>query len=234
MRSTLLFFFSSGVLRVHSGHFFRRSFYVVPGVPAVLLGCLCYQISGAKHSPPFLKFRGPFGLDPEVLRVRMGKSCFHQFRSRYQLWSFSRTISHFRLSKVIFRTSVNCWNSCRKVGDRSENVKILGVLESDIFMVSGRLRRLLEVFFYVFGAQLRKANDLLRVCEPLRILLLLAALWGCVFSFASSGTALCCYVCLSCGTVIYDLAGFRSCSGSLLVQPLLQNICTSVGSLSML
>ena len=43
-------------------------------------------------------------------------------------------------------------------------------------MVSGRLRRVLEVFLYVFGAQLRKANDLLRVCEPLRILLLLAAL----------------------------------------------------------
>ena len=103
--------------------------------------------------------RGPFGLNPEVLRVRGGKSCFHQFRLRYQLWSLSRTISHFRLSKVIFRTNVNCWNSCRKVGDRSENVKILGVLESDIFMVSGRLRRLLQIFFYVFGAQLRKAND---------------------------------------------------------------------------
>ncbi len=26
-------------------------------------------------------------------------------------------------------------------------------------MVSGRLQRVLEVFFYVFGAQLRKAND---------------------------------------------------------------------------
>ena len=101
-------------------------------------------------------------------------------------------------------------------------------------MVSGRLRRSSDVFLAVLGAQQRKANDLLRVCEPLRILLLLAALGGCVFYFASSGTALCCYVYLSCGTVIYDLAGFRSCSGSLLVQPLLQNICTSVGSLSML
>ena len=55
-------------------------------------------------------------------------------------------------------------------------MKILGFLENMIFMVSGRLRRLVKVFFYVFGAQLRKAKDLLRVCEPLRILLLLAAL----------------------------------------------------------
>jgi len=34
----------------------------------------------------------------------------------------------------------------------------------------------LGVVFGDFGAQLRKANPLLRVCEPLRILLLLAAL----------------------------------------------------------
>ena len=59
---------------------------------------------------------------------------------------------------------------------RNENVEILGVPEGGIFMVSGRLWRVLEIFFYVFGAQQRKANDLLRVCEPLRILLLLAAL----------------------------------------------------------
>ena len=60
-------------------------------------------------------------------------------------------------------------------------MEILGVPENDIFMVSGCLRRVLEVFFYVFGAQLRKANDLLRVCEPLRILLWLAALKGSPF-----------------------------------------------------
>ena len=103
--------------------------------------------------------RGPFGLNPEVLRVRGGKSCFHQFRLRYQLWSLSRTISHFRLSKVIFRIDVNCWSACRKVGARSEHVEILGVLENDIFMISGRLRRFPDVFLDIFGAQLRKAND---------------------------------------------------------------------------
>ena len=117
------------------------------------------KLNGAKHSPLFLQIRGPFGLDPEVLRVHMGKSCFHQFRSRYQLWRLSRTISHFRLSKVIFRTSVNCWSSCRKVRPRKKNAEILGVLKNEIFMISGRLQRVPEVFFYLFGAQLRKAND---------------------------------------------------------------------------
>jgi len=39
---------------------------------------------------------------------------------------------------------------------------------------------------------------------------------------------------LCCKTVIYDWAGFRSGSDSLLVQMLLQNICTSVDSLFML
>ena len=45
-----------------------------------------------------------------------------------------------------------------KVLSLNENVEILGVPEGDIFMVSGRLRRVLEIFFYVFGAQQRKAN----------------------------------------------------------------------------
>ena len=40
----------------------------------------------------------------------------------------------------------------------NKNVEILDFSEGDIFMVSGRLRRVLEVFFYVFSAQLRKAN----------------------------------------------------------------------------
>ena len=54
-------------------------------------------------------------------------------------------------------------------------METLDVLENLIFLISGRLRRSPDVFLAVFGAQLRKANDLLRVCEPLRILLLLAA-----------------------------------------------------------
>ena len=72
--------------------------------------------------------------------------------------------------------------------------------------------------------RLRAAPHFAFACCALRIL----------FSFAFSGTALCCYVCLCCGIVICDWAGFRSGSGSLLVQTLLQNICTSVDSLSML
>ena len=50
-------------------------------------------------------------------------------------------------------------NRFHKENVLSENVETFGVPEDDIFMVSGRLRRVLEVFFYVFGAQLRKAND---------------------------------------------------------------------------
>ena len=57
-------------------------------------------------------------------------------------------------------------------------MEILGVPENWIFLISGRLRRSSDVFLAVFGAQLRKANDMLRVCEPLRILLLLAAQRG--------------------------------------------------------
>ena len=116
-------------------------------------------INGAKYSPPFLQIRGPFGLNLEVLRVHMVKSCFHLFQSRYQLWSLSRTIWHFSLSKVIFRIDVDCWSACRKVRPRKENVEIFGLLENGLFMIFGRLRRVPEVFFYFFGAQLRKAND---------------------------------------------------------------------------
>ena len=120
---------------------------------------ISYNRNDAKHSPPFLQIRGAFWLNLEVLWVHMGKSCFHLFQSRYQLWSLSRTIWHFSLSKVIFRTDVDCWNACRKVRPRKENVEILGVLKNDLFMISGRLRRVPEVFFYFFGAQLRKGND---------------------------------------------------------------------------
>ena len=38
-------------------------------------------------------------------------------------------------------------------------VKMFKFQVSWVFVASGHLRRVLEVFFYVFGAQLRKAND---------------------------------------------------------------------------
>ena len=62
----------------------------------------------------------------------------------------------------------------------------------------------------------------LRVCEPLRILLLLAAQkW---FAFLlHPGAVPCYYICVCFGVVIYIWTGFRSGSGSSFVQSFMQS-----------
>ena len=66
----------------------------------------------------FFSSGGPSGWIRRFYEFVWESHVFINLGQDYQLWSLSRTISHFRLSKVIFRTSVNCWSSCRKVGDR--------------------------------------------------------------------------------------------------------------------
>ena len=81
----------------------------------------------------------------------------------------------FRLFKILLIHGTDDYSFHRNACARRKTCYIFDGPEIEILGILGRLLTSSGVIFSHFGAQLRKANDLLRVCEPLRILLLLAA-----------------------------------------------------------